>query len=138
MSNPDDRGVDDHKVEDHAKAYLVHTPAGWVVDPVTIDGYPLTGLDGGAGCGTDHHHKSVTKQERATWEAEHDTAANDPLPDAYQLTMLLIEALRNSGAPIHLIGHCGVCGGLVTEAWMRSSDWQASGHCGPCLNGPSI
>lgn len=135
MSNPDDRGIEDHKVEDHAKVYLAHTPGGWVIDPATVDGAPLFGLDAGAECDADHHHKDVTEQERATWEAEHDAAAEDPLPDAYELTLLLVEALRNSGAPVHLLGHCALCGDLVTEAWMRSNDWQASAYCGRCLNG---
>lgn len=135
MSNPDDRGIDDHKIEDHVKVYVAHTPGGWVIDPATVDGSPLYGIDGGPECDTDHHHASVTDEERTAWEAEHDAAATTPLPDAYQLTLLLIEALRNGGAPIHLIGHCLSCGDLLTEARMRSDEWQVSGHCARCLNG---
>lgn len=137
MSNPDDRGIDDHTVEDHVKVYVDHTPDGWVIDPANLDGEPLFGLDAGAECDSNHDHADVTDEQRAAWEAEHDKAADDPLPDAYQLTLLLIEALRNTGAPIHLIGHCLACGDLLTEAQMRSNEWQLSGHCAPCLNGPT-
>lgn len=135
MSNPDDRGVDDHKVENHVRVYVAYTPEGWVIDPATVDGAPLFGIDGGPECDTDHDHDDVTDEERVAWEAEHAAAEDDPLPDAYQLTLLLVEALRNSGAPIHLIGHCLACGDLLTEARMRSDEWQSSGHCAPCLNG---
>jgi len=46
--------VDGHVIEEHVKVYLVRRGDRWVIDPVSDDGYPLDGLEGGPCCNVGH------------------------------------------------------------------------------------
>lgn len=75
------------KVEQSVKVYLEHDSANrrWIVDPLTMDGGPLDGLDGPD---VDLFPQYRTPEILAEMEA----AAELPLPNAEQLVLLMLEA----------------------------------------------
>lgn len=87
-----------HRIENHVKVYLhlEETPAGvggqrshWTVSPVSCDGYPLDGTEGGNYCDYEGHPPGA----RPDWDRQHREAENMDLPTAEELLPLLAEAL---------------------------------------------
>lgn len=76
-----------YPAETTVKVYLVWHPVEkrWLLDPVTVDGYPLDGPE--TGPYTDADLDSLTEQERAAFEE----AQMADLPDAKALLRLLLD-----------------------------------------------
>lgn len=90
-----------HRIENHVKVYLhlEETPAAaggqtstWAVSPITYDGYPLDGTEGGNYCDYESHPPGA----RPDWDRQHREAANMHLPTAEELLPLLADALGTS------------------------------------------
>lgn len=121
------------------------SPAGlrWAVSPVTVDGYPLDGVDDGHYCDYEGHPPGA----RPDWDRQHRQAAQVHLPTAAELLPLLAAALEHQST-----GPSGDqvrdAAGLIAEhaAWRaardelsaaeatgeapRSSAWHASDDAG--------
>lgn len=68
----------------------------WVVSPVTVDGYPLDGVEDGHYCDYEGHPAGA----RPDWDRQHREAASVYLPTAEELLPLLATALgRRVGGP---------------------------------------
>ncbi|MGX5718381.1 hypothetical protein [Arthrobacter sp. MAHUQ-56] len=80
--------IEDAKIEQSVKVYLDWDEVNkrWEIDPVTVDGHQLDGLDG---ADTDLFKDFWTPEIKA----EIETANAEPLPNAEQLILLLLEAL---------------------------------------------
>ena len=82
-----------HRIENHVKVYLhlEETTAGprWVVSPVTVDGYPLDGVEDGHYCDYEGHPPGA----RPDWDRQHLVAKNVYLPGAAELLPILASAL---------------------------------------------
>jgi hypothetical protein len=82
-----------HRIENHVKVYLhleeTGTGARWVVSPVTVDGYPLDGVEDGHYCDYEGHPPGA----RPDWDRQHREAAEVHLPTAEELLPLLATAL---------------------------------------------
>ncbi len=85
-----------HRIENHVKVYLhlEETAAGlrWVVSPVTVDGYPLDGVEDGNYCDYEGHPPGA----RPDWDRQHLLAKDLSLPTAAELLPLLAAALGTS------------------------------------------
>ncbi|HCB07812.1 MAG TPA: hypothetical protein PLZ93_05120 [Nocardioides sp.] len=85
-----------HRIENHVKVYLhlEETAAGleWVVSPVTIDGYPLDGVEDGNYCDYEGHPPGA----RPDWDRQHQMAKDLHLPTAAELLPILASALGTS------------------------------------------
>lgn len=85
-----------HRIENHAKVYLhlEETSAGsrWVVSPVTVDGYPLDGVEDGNYCDYEGHPPGA----RPDWDRQHLLAKDLTLPTAAELLPILAAALGTS------------------------------------------
>ncbi|GAB7007703.1 hypothetical protein JCM18899A_51780 [Nocardioides sp. AN3] len=85
-----------HRIENHVKVYLhlEETPAGprWVVSPVTVDGYPLDGVEDGNYCDYEGHPPGA----RPDWDRQHRLAKDLSLPTAAELLPILASALGTS------------------------------------------
>lgn len=100
----DSSWVDDpgypHRIENHVKVYLQLEDVGagdagggrWAVSGVTVDGYPLDGVEGGHYCDYEGHPPGA----RPDWDRQHRAAANVRLPTAEELLPLLAAALGTS------------------------------------------
>lgn len=91
-----------HRIENHVKVYLhlEETAAGprWVVSPVTVDGYPLDGVEDGNYCDHEGHPPGA----RPNWDRQHRLAKDLYLPTAAELLPILAAALGTSvdGPPV--------------------------------------
>lgn len=85
--------LEDFTAEQAVKVYLHHDAVNhrWTVDPVTLDGYPLDGLDEAT---SDLHRSEWTKANHAAIDAANETV----LPNGDQLVLLLLEALPETSA----------------------------------------
>ncbi|MDR7254934.1 hypothetical protein J2X46_003936 [Nocardioides sp. BE266] len=85
-----------HRIENHVKVYLhlEETAAGprWVVSPVTVDGYPLDGVEDGNYCDYEGHPPGA----RPDWDRQHRLAKDLYLPTAAELLPILASALGTS------------------------------------------
>ncbi|GAW52541.1 MULTISPECIES: hypothetical protein [unclassified Nocardioides] len=114
----------------------------WVVSPVTVDGYPLDGVEDGHYCDYEGHPPGA----RPDWDRQHREAANVYLPTAEELLPLLATALGNrmggpsveqlSTASDLIAEHAewrSTRAGLSEEAgpfFPPAGDWQASDDAG--------
>lgn len=78
-----------HKIEEHVKVYLrlADDGTGWVIDPITFDGFPLDGLKIGP---TPTESDCECADRRHCWEA-HNYASHVPLPTGEELFNLMAE-----------------------------------------------
>lgn len=85
-----------HRIENHVKVYLhlEETAAGprWAVSPVTVDGYPLDGVEDGHYCDYEGHPPGA----RPDWDRQHLLAKDLSLPTAAELLPILAAALGTS------------------------------------------
>lgn len=84
------------RIENHVKVYLhiEETAAGprWLVSPVTVDGYPLAGVEDGNYCDYEGHPPGA----RPGWHRQHRVARDLYLPTAAELLPILASALGTS------------------------------------------
>jgi hypothetical protein len=85
-----------HRIENHVKVYLhleeTAVGLGWVVSPVTVDGYPLDGVEDGNYCDYEGHPPGA----RPDWDRQHRMAKDVYLPTAAELLPILASALGTS------------------------------------------
>jgi len=85
-----------HRIENHVKVYLhleeTATGPRWAVSPVTVDGYPLDGVEDGNYCDYEGHPPGA----RPDWDRQHRLAKDLSLPTAAQLLPILASALGTS------------------------------------------
>ena len=85
-----------HRIENLVKVYLhlEESAAGprWVVSPVTVDGYPLDGVEDGHYCDYEGHPPGA----RPDWDRQHLLARDLSLPTAAELLPILAAALVTS------------------------------------------
>ena len=85
-----------HRIENHVKVYLhleeTATGPRWVVSPVTVDGYPLDGVEDGNYCDYEGHPPGA----RPDWDCQHRLAKDLSLPTAAELLPILASALGTS------------------------------------------
>lgn len=88
QNTPATAELEDAKIEQSVKVYLEWDEVNrrWIVDPVTVDGHSLDGLDG---ADADLFPEYRTPE----FVAEMAAADEAPLPTADQLVMMLLEAL---------------------------------------------
>lgn len=127
-----------HRIEDHVKVYLhleesptrpvgaaldtgavqERTSGGasrWVVSDVSVDGYPLDGVEDGHYCDYEGHPPGA----RLDWDRQHREAANVHLPTAIELLPLLATALGRRVGPT--VDQLRAASDLLTE----HSEWRA-------------
>lgn len=77
-----------HKIEEHAKVYLVLSADGthWELDPIIDDGWPLDGLTDGP---TPKSSDCECSDREECWKSHNYASYNVPLPNAKQLYKML-------------------------------------------------
>lgn len=84
----------EHDIEESAKVYLELVDGKWAIDPLTLDGAALDGLEDGPWCDYWPHRAEIPGDEA---EAKEKCLllvnAAPPLPNAEELFFLLAEAL---------------------------------------------